>query len=92
MDKLIWWIFAGTSGGPNRARIVKVLNKRPYNANQLAEILDLNYSTIRHHLKILTENQMITSSGENKYGNMYFLSTKMEENYNILNEILKELS
>jgi DNA-binding transcriptional ArsR family regulator len=92
MDKLIWWIFAGTSGGPNRARIVKTLNKRPYNANQLAEKLDLNYSTIRHHLKILTENQMITSSGENKYGNMYFLSTKMEENYNILNEILKELS
>ena len=39
MDKLIWWIFAGTSGGPNRARIVKALNKRPYNANQLAEKL-----------------------------------------------------
>jgi hypothetical protein len=35
---------------------------------------------------------MITSSGENKYGNMYFLSAKMEENYNILSEILKELS
>ena len=92
MDKLIWWIFAGTSGGPNRARIVKLLNKRPYNAHQLAEKLDLNYSTIRHHLKILVENHMITSSGENKYGNMYFLSTKMEENYNILSEILKELS
>ena len=92
MDKLIWWIFAGTAGGPNRARIVKALNKRPYNAHQLAEKLDLNYSTIRHHLKILIENHMITCSGENKYGNMYFLSTKMEENYNILSEILKELS
>jgi DNA-binding transcriptional ArsR family regulator len=92
MDKLIWWIFAGTAGGPNRARIVKALNKRPYNANQLAEKLELNYSTIRHHLKILTENQMITSTGENKYGELYYLSTKMEENYNILSEILKELS
>jgi DNA-binding transcriptional ArsR family regulator len=92
MDKLIWWIFAGTAGGPNRARIVKALNKRPYNANQLAEKLELNYSTIRHHLKILTENQMITSTGENKYGELYYLSTKMEENYNILSEILKELT
>ena len=92
MDKLIWWVFAGTAGGPNRARIIKALNIRPYNANQLAEKLDLNYSTIRHHLKILTENQMIISSGKNKYGNMYFLSAKMEENYNILSEILKELS
>jgi DNA-binding transcriptional ArsR family regulator len=92
MDKLIWWVFAGTAGGPNRARIVKALNKRPYNAHQLAGKLDLNYTTIRHHLKILTENHMITSTGENKYGELYFLSTKMEENYNILNEILKELS
>ena len=92
MNKLIWWVFAGTAGGPNRARIVKTLNKRPYNANQLAEKLNLNYTTIRHHLKILTENHMITSEGENKYGELYFLSPKMEENYNILSEILKELS
>jgi DNA-binding transcriptional ArsR family regulator len=92
MNKLIWWVFAGTAGGPNRARIVKALNKRPYNANQLAEKLNLNYTTIRHHLKILTENHMITSTGENKYGELYFLSPKMEENYNILSEILKELS
>ncbi len=92
MNKLIWWVFAGTAGGPNRARIVKALNNRPYNANQLAEKLDLNYKTVRHHLKILTENHMITSTGGNKYGELYHLSTKMEENYNILSEILKELS
>ena len=28
--------------------------------------------------------------GETKYGTLYFLSTKMEENYNILNEIFWE--
>lgn len=27
MRKLIWWVFAGTSGGPNRARIVMALKK-----------------------------------------------------------------
>ncbi len=92
MKKLIWWVFAGTAGGPNRIRIVKTLNKRPYNANQLAEKLDLDYKTIRHHLKILIENNMITSTGEMKYGELYYLSTKMEENYNIFIEILKKLS
>ena len=92
MKKLLWWLIAGKRGGINRARIIKILANRPYNAHQLAEKLDLNYTTIRHHLKILTDNQMITSSGDNKYGNMYFLSAKMEENYNILSEILKELS
>ena len=92
MRKLIWWVFAGTAGGPNRARIVRALKERPYNAHQLAEKLDLNYKTVRHHLKILINNDIITSSGKNKYGELYFLSTKMEENYNILSEILKELS
>ena len=89
MKKLIWWVFAGSSGGPNRARIIKALNEKPYNAQQLAVKLDLNYKTIRHHLKILKENNMIVITGENKYGTLYFLSTNMEENYNVLNEIEK---
>ena len=91
MNKQIWWVFDGTAGGPNRARIVKSLNERPCNAHQLAEKLDLDYKTIRHHLKILKKNNMIVA-GENKYGTLYFLSTKMEENYNILNEIFEKLS
>jgi DNA-binding transcriptional ArsR family regulator len=92
MDKLIWWVFTGTAGGPNRARIVRALNERPYNAHQLAEKLNLNYKTVRHHLKILEENKMIDPSGENKYGKLYFLTSKMEENYSVLNEILEKLS
>lgn len=91
MDKLIWWVFAGTAGGPNRARIVRALNERPYNANQLAEKLNLNYKTIRHHLKTLEENKMIDSSGEKKYGTLYFLTSGMEENYDVLKEIIKNL-
>ena len=88
MDKQIWCVFAGTGGGFNRVRIVNVLNERPCNAQKLAERLDLNYKTIRYHLKILKKNKMIVD-GENKYGNLYFISTKLEENYNVLNEIEK---
>jgi predicted ArsR family transcriptional regulator len=86
MNKEIWWVFAGTAGGSNRVRIVKTLNERPCNANQLAEKLDLDYKTIRHHLRILKNKSMIVV-GETKYGTLYFLSTKMEKNYNILNEL-----
>ena len=88
MNKRIWCVFAGTGGGFNRVRIVKALNERPCNAQKLAEILDSNYKTIRYHLKILKNNRMIVA-GENKYGTLYFLSTKLEENYNVLNEIEK---
>jgi DNA-binding transcriptional ArsR family regulator len=88
MNKQIWMVFAGTGGGFNRVRIVKALNERPHNAQKLVERLDLNYKTICYHLKILKKNNMIVA-GENKYGTLYFISTKLEENYNVLNEIDK---
>jgi DNA-binding transcriptional ArsR family regulator len=84
--KILWWLIAGTKGGVNRARIIQKLHERPYNANQLSEELKLDYKTIRHHLKILNENQIITSSG-GKYGAMYFLSSQMEEDFLVFEEI-----
>lgn len=90
MKKLLWWLIAGMKGGINRARIIKALYERPYNANQLSEELNLDYKTIRHHIKILEQNNVIKSSGE-KYGKMYFLSNEMEENYNVFNEIWEQI-
>jgi len=34
---------------------------------------------------------MITSTGKNKYGELYFLSSQMEINYDIFRDIWKEL-
>ncbi len=90
MKKLLWWLIAGSSGGPNRAKIIMALYERPYNAHQLAEKLNLNYKTIRHHLKVLEENNVITSSGQ-KYGELYFLSDQMMENYDVFHDIWEEL-
>ncbi|MEG3224532.1 MAG: transcriptional regulator [Methanobacteriales archaeon Met13] len=86
MKKLLWWIIAGTKGGVNRARIIESLHQRPYNAHQLAEKLELDYKTVRHHIKVLEQNKIISSSGE-KYGTMYFLSAQMDENYDIFKDI-----
>ena len=91
MKKILWWLIAGTKGGVNRARIIHLLNQRPYNAHQLAEKLGLDYKTVRHHIKVLEDNNIITASGE-KYGTMYFLSSSMEENYELFQQIWKEIS
>ena len=90
MKKVLWWLILGTRGGINRAKIIKKLNERPYNAHQLAEELNVNYRTVRHHIKILEDSEVVKSAGE-KYGKMYFLSENMERNYNDFETIWKQV-
>lgn len=85
----LWWLIAGSKGGENRARIILELKNRPYNANKLAEKLSLDYKTIRHHMDVLDENNIVESTGE-KYGALYFLSNEMEKNYEVFLAIWEE--
>lgn len=82
MRRVIWWLIVGTKGGVNRARIIRALKERPYNANQLTELLGLDYKTVRHHLKVLQDNKIITEMGKG-YGAVYFLSPEMEAEYEV---------
>lgn len=86
MKRLLWWLIAGSRGGESRARIISTLVDQPSNANQLAEILKMDYKTIRHHLGVLKDNRIIVQQGD-KYGAVYFLSVEMEENYGLFKEI-----
>ena len=92
MKRVLWYLIAGSRGGTNRARIIKALHDRPYNVNQLSLELDLDYKTIQHHIKVLLDhNILVDSSEEKKYGEMIFLSNRMEENYPIFLEILSKM-
>jgi len=90
MKYLLGWLIAGTRGGLTRAKMIKALNEAPQNANQLANLLKMDYGTIRHHLKVLQKNRIITSAGEG-YGMTYFLSPAMEENYALFDEIVNKI-
>jgi len=87
---LLGWLIAGTRGGVTRAKIIETLRETPQNANQLANSLEMDYRTIRHHLKLLEKNRIITSTGDG-YGNTYFLSTELEKNYGLFEEIVNKL-
>jgi DNA-binding transcriptional ArsR family regulator len=87
---LLGWLIAGTRGGLTRARIIKAVHETPQNANQLANLLGMDYKTIRHHLGVLEKNRMITSVGD-KYGATYFLSQTLEDNYALFEEILNKI-
>jgi len=87
---LLGWLIAGTRGGVTRAQIIKALKETPQNANQLANLLQMDYRTIRHHLEVLQKNRIVTSTGD-RYGITYFLSPEMEENYALFEEIWKKI-
>jgi len=70
--------------------MIAILKETPQNANQLANLLEMDYRTIRHHVEVLEKNRIITSAGEG-YGKTYFLSPVMEENYALFEEIVKRI-
>ncbi len=71
---LLWYLLAGTRGGPNRIRILEELHDRPHNANQLAAELDMDYRTVRHHLRLLESNGLIVRPVGRAYASPYELS------------------
>ena len=91
LKRLLWYLFAGTRGGPSRAEIIKAIQNRPSNANQLAQILHVDYKTIQHHVRILEENGLIVPSDKGTYGAVLFLTPKMEEALPILDEIWSKI-
>jgi len=90
MRQLLWWILAGTRGGPTRAQIILTLKEQPMNSQQLANALQVDYKTVRYHLDLLVSNQLLVS-GEKRYGNMYFLLPELEANFPAFLEIWGKL-
>ena len=90
MEPVLWQVLAGTRGGPNRARLLRALDDRPRNANQLAEDLDLAYKTVRHHLDVLEENGVIESTDQN-YGAVYLPTDRTRTHWDTVEEIIDQL-
>ncbi|MDE1763854.1 MAG: winged helix-turn-helix transcriptional regulator [Thaumarchaeota archaeon] len=87
---LLWMVFANSRGGQNRTRIIFSLKESPLNAHQLAKELRLNYRAIQHHIGVLEKNNLVSHVGE-KYGTVYFLSTFLEVNIVIFDELAASL-
>ncbi|MFB6096503.1 MAG: winged helix-turn-helix domain-containing protein [Haloferacaceae archaeon] len=86
MDGVLWYLLASSRGGPTRVRIVRALDARPRNANQLANDLGLDYTTIRHHLDVLADNNVVRKSAD-EYGAVYLFTERLEANRDVLEEV-----
>ena len=87
MDGVLWHLLASSRGGEMRTRILRALDDRPRNANQLAELLEVDYTTVRHHLDVMMENNVVRKSGDG-YGAVYLLSDQVTQHRDTLDEVL----
>jgi len=90
MEGVLWYVLTGTRGGANRARILRAIDERPRNANQLAEELDLDYKTVRHHLDVLEENDVIEST-ERDYGAIYLPTDRTRTHWETVENIINQV-
>ncbi|MCC7559400.1 MAG: winged helix-turn-helix domain-containing protein [Methanobacterium sp.] len=77
MNTTYFRLFFESRGNFNRVKIVNFLHQRPYNINQISKELNLNYRTIKHHLKVLEENKVVQSDG-NGYGALFSISDEFD--------------
>ena len=77
-ERLLWWLF-----------VLFSIKEEPRNAQQLSIALNLDYTTVRHHLKVLESNRLVLTAGD-KYGRVYFVSDSMEAHWDKLLEIIQK--
>ena len=90
MEGVLWYVLTGTRGGANRARILRAIDERPRNANRLAEDLDLDYKTVRHHLDVLIDNDVLRNSGDD-YGAVYLPTEQVNHYWDTVEEIIEQV-
>lgn len=88
-ERILWWLFAGSTGAVTRLSVLQAIREQPRNAQQLTQALHVDYTTVRHHLRVLEQNRLVVTEGE-KYGKLYFLSSEMESRWSKLDEILSK--
>ena len=86
---MLWWVFVVSRGGRTRRMIVDTLVASPTNANQLASSLSVNYRTVSHHLRVLTESKLIEAQGP-KYGQVYFPTELLTSNIAVYREVVND--
>ena len=91
MNGELWYVLTGTSGGRNRLRLLQTLRDRPRNANQLADLLELDYTTVRHHLSVLVDHDFVRKTGET-YGVIYQITPTILDNWDVIKQIEAEYS
>lgn len=92
VKRILWYVFAGTKGGPTRVKIMQLLLARPYNINQIRAKLKMDYKTVAHHIKMLEGNSLVTYGDQKRYASMYFPTAIFKKGEAAFSEIIKAVN
>lgn len=90
IERVLWWLFGSSIGAATRARVLLAIREEPRNAQQISDALGLDYTTVRHHLRVLGRNGLVTTAGD-RYGQVYFLSASMESHWSVFERIVERV-
>lgn len=90
MEAVLWHVLASSRGSDNRLVLLRLLDERPRNANELAEAMDVDYTTVRHHLDVLAENSVVEEATEG-YGAIYMPTQQTRDHWEIVETIMESM-
>jgi len=70
-----------------RMKIISALSERPWNVNELARNLGVDYKTIQYQVGVLLKNKLIETPERESYGAIYFLTPLMLAHLDYIKEI-----
>lgn len=92
-DKELLNFLVGREGGKTSILILDLIIQKPYNKNQLAKQLGLDYNTVNYHIKIMCDHDYVTAEKFEKRV-FYYPSEKFNkvyEEYKILKKYVLNL-
>ena len=90
MNNVFSSVFTGMGGRYTRLRIICAITENPMNILEISKKLELDYKTVKHSIKILEENSLITREGEG-YGDTFHPSEKISNNLETLYSVIRKV-
>jgi len=90
MNQVFSSVFTGMSGRYTRMRIICAITENPMNMLELSKKLEMDYKTIKHSIKVLETNNLITRDGDG-YGDTFFPSDKISSHLPTLYSVIRKV-
>jgi len=90
MNNVFSSVFTGMGGRYTRMRIICAITEKPMNMFELSKKLELDYKTIKHSIKVLETNSLITREGDG-YGDIFFPSEKISLHLPTLYSVIRKV-